>query len=563
MMSARPVAFAFLLLLGQASLCQSGTADLLLHNGKIVTVNDTFDVASAIVIKDGKILAVGGEDLVGKYKASRVIDLKGREVLPGFTDTHIHIFGAPKRWIDLRKTTSMQQLQQQVRDKAKQMGPGEWVTGNGWDEFQFPDHHQPVRKDLDEAAPNTPVILIRAGAHSCVANSMALKLANVTRSTPDPEHGVIEHDASGELNGVIREANDLIMRHVPTSSFTELKPTYIDSLQALLPMGITSIMVAGAGTGQQTSSAGAGSSGFTYQQWQEIYRDKGEDLPRATLEISYPGRENLEHWPHKTGDGDDRLRIGPIGETPIDGGFTGPTAWTIDHYKGMPDFRGKPWYTEAELKDMVETGTKLGWQMGLHAIGDAAIVALVKAYDEALHKYPRFDHRFYLAHFTVMPPASTMSLMKRDNIFIAQQPNFTYTLEGRYKATLTDDHVRHINALVTPLDYGIFIALGSDNLPIGPLIGLYGAVTRKGLSGDVLGAEERVSMADAIRMYTKNGPYLSWDEKKKGTLEVGKFADMVVWPEDLLTVAPEKLLTMSADMTIVGGKVVYEKSGRS
>jgi predicted amidohydrolase YtcJ len=232
----------------------------------------------------------------------------------------------------------------------------------------------------------------------------------------------------------------------------------------------------------------------------------------------------------------------------------------------MPGFRGKGRYTDDELKALVDTSGALGWQMGLHAIGDAAIQQTVMAYDQGLETTQGMEHqgkdrRWFTDHFTIMPPADTMATMKRDNIMIAQQPNFEYTLEGRYMETMDDFRVTHNNSVVTPVKkYNLFMAFGSDDLPIGPMVGLYAAVTRKGLSGAVHGPEEAIPMREAIRMYTANGPYLSWDESKKGTLEVGKFADMIVLPEDILTLAPSKVLNMKVDMTFINGKLVYDRA---
>ncbi len=185
----------------------------------------------------------------------------------------------------------------------------------------------------------------------------------------------------------------------------------------------------------------------------------------------------------------------------------------------------------------------------------------VDALDDVLTKYPRNDHRHYLCHFTVLPPAHTMELMAKDKIHIAQQPNFTYNLEGRYVETLEGNRLATNNAITTPVKkYGLFMAFGSDNLPIGPMVGLYAAVTRKGESGKVYGPGEAVSIKEAITMYTRNGAFLTREEKIKGTLEVGKLADMIVLPEDLLNVAPDKILNMKVDMTIVGGKILYERA---
>jgi predicted amidohydrolase YtcJ len=201
----------------------------------------------------------------------------------------------------------------------------------------------------------------------------------------------------------------------------------------------------------------------------------------------------------------------------------------------------------------------MGWQFGIHTIGDAAIAMTVDAYDKVLRDYPRNDHRHYLCHFTVLPPEHTLDIMAKDKILIAQQPNFTYNLEGRYVETLQGKLLATNNALSTPLKRGIFMAFGSDNLPIGPLVGLYAAVTRKGESGKVYGPEEAVGMKEAITMYTRNGAYITREEKIKGTLQPGKLADMIVLQNDLLTISPEKILDTKIDMTIVGGRVLYER----
>ncbi len=204
---------------------------------------------------------------------------------------------------------------------------------------------------------------------------------------------------------------------------------------------------------------------------------------------------------------------------------------------------------------MVDTSAKLGWQMGLHAIGDAAIVQTVNAYSKAIRTVlkPGTDHRWFLDHFTIMPPDSTMQVMAEDKIYIAQQPNFLYNLEGRYVETMDDWRLRHNNSVGTPAKkFGLHVAFGSDNLPIQPMVGLYAAVTRKGMTGAVYGPEESVSMAEAIRMYTANGAYLSWEEKIKGTIEVGKLADLIVLEADPLTIDPAKLLSTKVDLTILG-----------
>src|SRR5579863_1377238 len=545
------------LLQGQS---QGEAADLVLFNGKIVTVDDAFSIRQAIAVKDGRILAVGGNELRNRYAAARSIDLGGRSVLPRFMDTHIHLGGHSRRYIDLNDTNSLAQLKQQVSEKAKELGPGQWITGSGWDEYHFTEQRKPLRADLDAAAPNNPVVLTRAGGHSSVGNSKALELADINSATPDPPRGLIEKDASGAPNGVIRERSDLYTRLVPKDAPADVRASLLQNVRDQLKLGITSVIEAGSSVDPNVVGS--------YAEWELLYQKHGADLPRASIQVGYPspageakaGARMLKEFGKKTGDGNERLRVGSIGEMAADGGFTGPTAWSLVDYKGLPGFRGRAFFNPEQIHANIEEGHKLGWQFGIHAIGDAAIKMTVDALDDVLAKHPRNDHRHYLCHFTMLPPAHTMELMAKDKIHIAQQPNFTYNLEGRYVETLEGKRVTTNNALTTPIKKGIFMAFGSDNLPIGPMVGLYAAVTRKGESGKVYGPEQAVSMKDAITMYTRNGAFLTREEKLKGTLEVGKLADMIVLPEDLLNVSPEKVLNMKVDMTIVGGKVLYEKA---
>jgi predicted amidohydrolase YtcJ len=540
-----------------------GTADLVLHNGKVAVVDEAFTVHQAIVVREGRIVAVGGNDVARSYTAARTVDLKGRLVIPGFNDTHIHLAGQAQRHVNLAGTRSIKEIQQRILAKAEELGPGEWITGSAWSEDELSEKRRPLRRDLDEIAPDNPVIITRAGAHSAVANSLALRLAGVTEETPQPEGGVIEKDDRGELNGVIRERQGIVSRLVPAATPTELRTSLIENIRNTLSLGITSFTLAG------ISPAG-------YAEWQDIYAAHGETLPRATVQIRWASPEGrndqsvkwraadaMKAFGKKTGDGDERLKVGAV-KVSVDGGFTGPAAYTLQPYKGQGEYRGYLNFTDDQLYEIVKTGHDLGWQMGFHAIGDGAIQLTVNIFERVLRESPRPNHRHYLNHFTIPPPVATLEQMVANRILITQQPNFTYTLEGRYAENLDGYRLEHNNPIATPWKkHGIFMAFSADVLPIGPLVGIYAAVTRKGLSGKVWGSDERVSVQDAIRAYTLNSAYINFDEERKGTLEVGKLADMVVMGDDLLTMDPDRLKEARIDMTIVGGKVLYERQGVS
>ncbi len=526
--------------------------DLLLHNGKIFTADALLSTYSAVAVRDGRIAALGWDDLAERYRAARTIDLGGRLVLPGFIDTHIHISGNAARWVDLSGLENLAELKARVTRKAEQLGSGEWITGYGWSEDELSEQRRPLRWDLDDAAPANPVVLTRAGSHSSVASSLALDAAGLTPDTATPPGGIIEIDDQGRMNGILREgAQGLVSRLVPDPTQAELRASFIENLRGLLALGITSII-----------QAGVGINGFA--DWESVYADHAGELPRAAVQLRVPpdpGRAiaMLNRFGRTTGDGNDWLRVGPL-KFFVDGGYTGAAAWTLAPYKGQPGYFGSgPLIDEAGLFEISSAAHRMGWQLGFHTIGDAAIAMTVDVWARMLEASPRADHRHYLNHFTVRPPDETMQRMADWNIHIAQQPNFTYTLEGRYAEHLDGERYTTNNPLRSPMRHGVVVALGSDILPIGPLVGLQAAVTRQGMSGAVVGAGEALTMPEAIVGYTRLAAYLTFEEDSKGSLEVGKQADLVVLSQDLLTIDPARTMDTEVELTVLGGRVVYER----
>jgi len=547
----------------------AASSDLVFYNGKVLTVDEHFSIRSALVVRDGRIEAVGADELLERYPQAKRIDLNGRTLMPGFIDTHVHVLGLSHRAIEPAKAKSIAEIQRMVAAKAAELGPGEWIEGLGWDEAVLAEQRVPIRADLDAVAPDNPVVLRRAGGHSAVSNSLALKLAGIDAHTPDPPGGLIEHQPDGELNGIIRERVELVTRLVPRDTPAQMRPTYVRALQRLASLGITTVMDAlttiddespergGIGRGEPPSMWAEGRP--TWAVFRSIYAAQSADLPRMICYIAWPGAQRLKAFPYHTGYGDDRLKLGPLGETPYDGGFSGPTVLTKDDYKDQPGFRGTTFMTIDAARQMVQVSASRGWQLGIHAMGDQAIEAMASIYDAELRSHPKRDHRWFLAHFTMLPSAQTLSMMAKNGTWAAAQPNFLYTLGHRYEQTLDGDRLQHINPVQTPLRSGVHMAFGSDNLPNGPMVGLYAAVTRTGRDGKIFGLGEAVSREEAIRLYTEKAAYLAWDENKKGTLEPGKFADMVVLDKDPLTVSPEELLTTQVDMTIIAGRIVYTR----
>ena len=544
------ILFAALLSCGQSEPDQTNApvathVDLILTNAKIITVDDNFSIQNTVAVDEGLIVATGGQSLLDKYQSELTVDLEGKTLMPGFIDSHTHIRGRPQRYIELGDVGSIAEIQNLIRAKAEELGGGEWITGYGWSEDELIEDRRPMRQDLDEAAPDKPVTLTRAGGHSAVVNTLALTLADITNTTPDPEGGVIERDQNGTATGIIRERQNIVGRLVPDSTYDELIASLEVNLHALLSKGITSI-------------TDASKAPREYAMWEQLYATATLPLPRSAIQFQWFDTEAIAEVKSRVASGTDFLKIGPI-KVFADGGFTGPAAYTLEPYVNQGDYRGYLNMPENDLIDHLNEIHDSGWQMGIHAIGDAAIVLVVNTLADALERNPREDHRHYLNHFSMRPPDLTMELMAEHDIHITQQPNFTYTLEGRYAANLDGWRLDHNNPLRSPMDHGITVAISSDILPIGPMVGLYAAVTRKGMSGQVYGPDETITIEEAIRAYTLTGAYLNFEEEVKGSLEPGKFADMIVLSNDILTIDPERIMDIEVEQTYVNGKLVYEK----
>ncbi len=519
--------------------------DLVIHNARIATIDHAFSMASAMAIRGDRIIAVGGEHLTQHFNARQTLDLNGQFVMPGFIDTHTHLSGNPPWYIDLSKVRSIVEITALVREKAAALPKGHWITGYGWSEDVLAEQRRPLRDDLDDAAPDNPVGLTRAGGHSAVFNSTALAAGKIDETTAQPESGTIEKGDDGRLNGIIRERHEILLDLAPVATDDIVRNSFINNLRDLFKLGITSIVQAADAIDH-------------YPEWQRIYAEHRGTLPRAAVQVRWEGTQRMATFGSKTGDGNEHLRLGAI-KVFADGGFTGPAAFTKKPYKGMGEYRGSLTMSEAELLRTLEEAHRAGWQLGVHAIGDAAIELVVSQLAQVVQESPRANHRHYLNHFTIRPSDETMRLMAANQIGITQQPNFTWTLEGRYAAYLGEDELRSNNPLRSPMSQGVFVALSSDILPLGPMVGIRAAVTRKGMSGKVYGKDETLSIQEALTGYTRLGAWLTFEDKLKGSLEPGKLADFVVLGENPLMLDPDKLMDVPIMQTWLGGKQVWKQ----
>lgn len=559
---------------GRASSPLDGlAADVVYVNGKIATGNPRRNIVSAVGVRNGRIVAVGPDDTVRAAASSttRVVDLGGRTVLPGFHDNHVHLgLGAAPdpHYIDLLDAKSVAEAVDAISRRAVQIPRGEWLRVDlpytTAYPHPFPEDGLPTRGDLDRAAPQHPVYLTR-GAYLTVVNSLALQKAGITTSTVTPG-GVIDRDASGALTGKLRggQPRRLVtqaMPPLPVNSADASMASLRKFLEGMLAVGVTSVNAAGIDLTRA-------------DQWrliQDVYARWGDRLPRLIVQprIS-PGYDRfddpkagvatiireLEATPYRTGWGNDRLKVGAI-KIMVDGAFSGPNAWTIADYPTQPGFRGSLRVPEDALYPVVKRAHDLGWQLGVHAIGDAAIKLIVDVFDRVQTEHPREDARHYIHHFTMMPPDDTIAKMKRWGIIVASQPNWTYSKMQFLAEGLSGEALERAEPQQSVLDRGLRLSYGSDGMPYSPLLGIDCAVTRIGGDGRVRGPEERVGLQEAIRSYTIETAYLNFEEKDQGSLEIGKVADMVVLSSDIFTAAPGTIRAIGIERTIVAGEEVY------
>lgn len=542
------------------------------YNGKIATVNANFDMVEAVAVNEGRIVALGLNDDIQSLASdeTQLVDLQGKTVLPGFYDNHVHLsFGsAPDpNALDLWEATTMDEVLTGIREKAAEVPKGEWIRAElayTTDiPHPFPEKKAPTRWDLDQAAPDHPVMLVR-GAHLTVVNSLGLREANITKDTKAPG-GVIDRDAEGELTGKFREgpARKLITRVMPPTPRRDPETAKAELrrfLEGLLAVGITSVNAAGV---VLTSP----------DQWrwvQDTYDRWGETLPRLTVQARLsPGFDRfddletsvettiqeLESMPFHTGFGNDRLKVGAI-KMSIDGAYSGPTSWLLPPYPSE-DYEAGIRIPEEAFYPVAKRGHELGWQLGIHCIGDGAIQMCVNSMEQILQESPRADARPYIHHYTVLPPEETLKKTAELGIMVATQPNWVYSKMQFAPDIVSGERLETSQPQKSLLDQGIRLSYGSDGMPHGPMYGIYGAVTRKNSDGNVYGPGERVSLEQAIRGYTTETAYMTFDEENRGSLEVGKLADMIVLAEDIFTVDPDRIKDIGIEQTIVGGEIVH------
>ena len=532
-------------------------ATLILHTGRVVTLNPGNEIAEAIAVRDGRILAVGTTSDILKLKDAhtQVVDLGGRTVIPGLVESHSHptSYGMHIFQPDLSKPTTLAGIVQLVEAKVKQSRPGEWITNSRiWNETKLAEKRNPTRFDLDPVSPNNPVFLSRG--HLGVANTAALKAVGVDRNTPDPAGGTFERDEkTGELTGRLYErAQDVMRDALPPVTHEQLMAAQRQSYAELAAAGVTSVR-----------SAADSPEGM------RAYIDlhtRGEIPLRTTVAIrmnpNQPVAElerTLREAPVASGLGDEMLSVWGIKMT-ADGGSD--LAYLRKEYVNRPGFRGQAGGTRENFIAAARLCNKYGWRLGIHALGDAAIDLVLDAYEAADRDSSIGGKRWSIEHGYMLHPEHLVR-MKRLGVMLHPQTWHLYNLRRNFLDNYGRDYADMSHPYRKLLDAGIPIAGGTD-WPLQPndqFFYLWVAITRKTIDGEVVGADQKLTREEALRFHTLWAAYSSFEEQVKGSLEPGKFADFVVLSADYLRVPEDQIKDITPLLTIVNGKVVFNKDG--
>jgi predicted amidohydrolase YtcJ len=543
------------------------TADLILYNGKIVTVNREFDIESAIAIRGKNILAVGKDDTIRALAGpdTRIIDLKGKTVIPGLIDGHYHFMNKAVSFnlgVGVALVESIEEMVKRIKKKVDQTPPGELVyTTSGWLPQQFTENRVPTRHDLDPVSPNNPVIVV--GGHSIYLNTYALRQAGISRETVSPEGGTIVMDPeTGEPTGrLIENAARLARKKWTIGAAThEQKLEAIRASQKKLnAVGITSIREPGI-------------SAADMRVYQEL-RESGELTVRVSMNYSLdPSKpteqliKQLETWGVSTGFGDSMVRLDGIGEFGIDGGFEGGLmSEPYVHAPGNEDpkeYFGLQRIPTEKFEQVLQAMSRLGWRACIHIVGDRGLDIALDAYEKANQVKPIAPKRWVIEHAHYTRPDQFkrindlgLVISPQFHPYMAAQTMIKFWGEERASKTMR---------MRDWLDAGLIVGGGSDWMSFpaaNPFWIIYFWVTRDTRLGGTIGVDQRISREEALRVMTINNAYITFEENIKGSLEPGKLADLVVLSDDILTVPDDQIKEIKPLLTLLGGKVVHQTSG--
>ncbi len=529
--------------------------DLLLMNANVVTLDPSKPRCEAVAVKFGRIAEVGSANELKKGVGSgtRVLDLDGKTVLPGFIDTHVHLddFGLTLRTINMEGVKSVAEVKKLLAERVRKTPKGEWVMGRGWNENVLKERRFLTRWDIDDVSPDNPVYLHHYSCHATLLNSRGLEVSGIDRRTKEPAGGWIIKDDKGEPTGFLR-SNARFMGPVglngvrPRPDPATLKEAIVIGVNEAVKYGLTAIHVPSADHDEIKVT-------------QELAAE-GKLPLRVNLLPKVELLDSVLRLGVNSGLGDEMLRLGAI-KIFSDGSLIARTAAVKEHFEGEPENVGI--LNDREMFDIqIMQANRAGMQIAVHAVGDRAIEAVLDAYEKALKDTPRADHRHRIEHASIMPRL-LRDRARKLGVVVSTQPELVTRNGDGFQASLGDVRMAYTYPIKSMLDEGIVVSLSSD-CPLtypDPLHGIWSATTRASeVNGKAITPKERVTLDQAIRMYTINAAHVGFDEKRKGTIEEGKLADFTVLSGDPYSVGAEKIRDLRVEMTIVGGKVVYERA---
>ena len=548
-----------------AGTASADAADLVLVNGKIVTVDDKDTEVQAIAVKDGKVVALGNDADIKKLAGpdTEVIDLEGKLAIPGFNEGHGHFMGIgnAKMILDLTKPKNFDEIVAMVADAAKQAKPGEWITGRGWHQDKWdkaPDpavEGLPVHDKLSEVSPDNPVILTHASGHGSFVNAKALELAKIDASTKDPAGGEILRDKDGRPTGFLRETAQGLVSRLNTGPATEeereAQARKMAELAAeeVLSKGVTSFHDAGSNLGTVDFFKKLADEGKLPVRLWVMIRDSNEKLA-----------DNLEKY-KMIGHGDGFLTVRAI-KLSIDGALGSRGAWLLEPYSDAPNLTGLNLIPIESAKKTAELAMANGYQLCIHAIGDRANREVLDIFEESFKANPdNKDLRWRVEHAQHLNPADIPRFAELG--VIASMQGVHCTSDGMWVPDRLGDKRSEEGAYVWQklMKSGALVTNGTDAPveDVSPIASYYSTVSRMLKDGSVFYPDQRMSRMEALRSYTINVAKSGFEEKIKGSLEIGKLADIVILSKDILTVKEEEIPSTEVLYTIVGGKVAYSK----
>lgn len=551
--------------------CKPG-ADVILHHGKIITVDNKFSIAQAIAIKDGKIIALGSDQEVLDYKRNntKIIDLANKTVIPGLIDEHVHPVSASQSELadTIPDVHTINQLLSWIKQQTQIKQDGGWIIHPKFFITRMLDMRQLTLRELDSVAPNHPVFL--NGSFGGMVNTRALEVSNLLASPPA---GILKSPQTNKPTGFIHSSAFKLLAIPPTKALTEEQR--INTLQNMFrnynKMGITSIC---SGGGDTTEYA-------LYQQLHDNHTLSVRIFHNFIFPFASPVNNEdintaMNNIGKKTGDGDDMLRVGAF-KLVLDGGVLTGTAfmrepWGSNAEKvyGITDtlYRGNIFYSEKDLVQIIRQALAKGWKFSAHVTGGGGVDTLLAAYEKVNDSVSIRNKRFSIIHGNFFAPEAIRK-MSAMNIYADMQPAWYLKDADLLYQVLGSERLSSFHPYRTMIDNGIVINGGSDHMvkldpnasvnPYNPFLAIWSLVTRKTERGTVFSKEQAISREEALRLYTINNAMASFEENRKGSLEKGKYADMAVLSSDILTCPVDSIKTIHSTLTMVNGKVVYEQ----